>query len=230
MKKTVFITGANRGLGLEFVKQYLAKGYLVIGTTRSLEGAEELVATGAEVLELDVTDQKSIIEAVKPLKGRVIDILINNAGYIGPTESHVENFAQIDSLSTEEMMDCFKINTIGPVYVIQALMPYLRLKEEPKIVNISSKLGQLCNDYQNIPWGYSISKAGVNMVTKNLHTQMHEEGLIVVSVSPGHCNTEMGKGELEPEVSIGNMIPLIEKLTPSDSGRFWNHDGEELSW
>ncbi|MEP2776393.1 MAG: SDR family oxidoreductase [Luteolibacter sp.] len=228
---TVLITGANRGLGLEFAKQYSEGGYTVIGTARTPEEATELKATGAEIMKLDVTSEEDISVLAATLKGRKLDILINNAGYFGPTLSVGKGNAKIDNITREEMIDCFTVNTMGPIFISQALLPNLKLSKAPKIINISTRSSQLSTPRAKA-WGYGVSKAGLNMVTNNLHGELSKKGFIVISLAPGHNQTDMGteRAELKPEDSIAKMIPLIEKLTKQQSGRFWYYDGSELPW
>ncbi|MFC7336459.1 SDR family oxidoreductase [Haloferula chungangensis] len=229
--KTVLITGANRGLGLEFAKQFSQNGYKVIGTARSPEKATELKATGAEVLKLDVTSEEDIAAVAEALKGKPLDILLNNAGYFGPTLSVGKGNAKINNITRQELLDCFSVNTMGPIFLTQALLPSLQLSKSPKIINISTRSGQLSTP-RSKAWGYSVSKAGVNMVTSNLHGELSKNGFIVISLAPGHNQTDMGteRGQLKPEESIGKMIPLIENLTTDQSGRFWYYNGKELPW
>ena len=228
-KQTVLITGANRGLGLEFAKQFSEKGYHVIGTARSPEKATELKATGAEVMKLDVTSEEDIAALAEALKGKKLDILINNAGYFGPTLSVGKKNAKINNITREEMLDCFTINTMGPIFLSQALLPSLKLSEQPKIINISTRSSQLSTDRAKA-WGYGVSKAGLNMVTNNLNGELGKQGFIVISLAPGHNQTDMGNGKLMPEESIGKMIPLIENLTKKQSGKFIYYTGKELPW
>ena len=227
---TVLITGANRGLGLEFAKQFKSKGYTVIGTTRSPEEADELKAVGAEVMKLDVTSEEDIKALASALSGRTVDILINNAGYFGPILLN-EKTDDIYKVTRDEMTNCLNVNTLGPIFITQALLPNLSLSKHPKIINISTRSSQISKP-RSKAWGYSVSKAGINMVTSNLHGELSKKGFIVISLAPGHNQTDMGtqRGQLKPEQSIGKMIPLIENLTAKQSGRFWYYDGSELPW
>ena len=229
---TVLITGANRGLGLEFAKQFSEKGYKVIGTARSPEKAEELKATGAEIMKLDVTSKEEIAALAESLKGRKIDILLNNAGYFGPKLMSEEGVSNFETIKAEEMEDCFRINTLGPLFVSQALLPNLKLSESPKIINISSRFG-IIGEGVNVAWGYSVSKTALNRVVANMHAALHEDGFIVLALGPGHNKTDMGgmeRGELLPKDSIAKMIPLIENLTDEQSGKFLLYTGKELPW
>ena len=227
---TVLITGANRGLGLEFAKQFKSKGYTVIGTTRSPEEAEELKAVGAEVMKLDVTSEEDIKALASALSGRTVDILINNAGYFGPNLLN-EKTDDIYKVTRDEMTNCLNVNTLGPIFVSQALLPNLKLSKSPKIINISTRASRLSVGAGKA-WGYSVSKTALNMVTRNLHGNLSKEGFIVISLAPGHNKTDMGteKGKLLPEKSIGMMIPLIEGLKTAQSGGFWYYDGSKVAW
>ena len=229
---TVLITGANRGLGLEFAKQFSEKGYQVIGTARSPEKAEDLKATGAEIMKLDVTNKDEIAALAETLKGRKIDILLNNAGYFGPKTLSEEGVSNFETIQGKEMEDCFRINTLGPLFVSQALLPNLKLSEDPKIINISSRFG-IIGEGKNVAWGYSVSKTALNRVVANMHAALKKDGFIVIALGPGHNKTDMGgleRGELQPKESIGKMIPLIEGLTDEQSGKFLYYTGEELPW
>ena len=218
-KLTVLITGANRGLGLEYAKRFIKDGHTVIGTTRSPEEAVDLKEAGAEVLKLDVTIDEDIANLAKSLKGRPLDILVNNAGYLGRKSTRYE------------MNLSFCVNTLGPLYVSEALVPSLSLSSQPKIINISSRAGRLADGTGKMT-SYAVSKTALNMVTRTLHSRLNKKGFIVISLAPGRNQTEMGgKGApLKPEETADKIIPLIESLTTKHSGGFWYYDGSELSW
>lgn len=216
---TVLVTGANRGLGLEYAKQYIAGGHHVIGTARKPEEAAELKATGAEVVKLDVTSDEDIANLAKTLKGRRIDVLINNAGYL-------------DTKNARDAMELsFSVNTLGPLFVSQALVPNLKLSDSPRIINVSSRAGRLTDGTGKMN-GYAISKTAVNMVTRNLHSRLGKQGLIVISLAPGRNQTAMGgnAAPLKPEDSVPLIIKFIASLEESHSGGFWYYDGTELQW
>ena len=216
---TVLITGANRGIGLEYAKQYQAAGYKVIGTSRKPEEAVDLKATGAEVVRLDVTSEEDLANLSQGLKGRRIDILINNAGYLNTKPTR------------EAMETSFRVNTLGPFFVTQALIPQLKLSDAPKVINVSSRAGRLTEGTGKMN-GYAISKTALNMVTRNLHSRLSKQGFIVISLAPGRNKTAMGgkKAPLTPEESVPKIMELISSLEPSQSGRFWYYDGTELEW
>ncbi|MGJ8643471.1 MAG: SDR family oxidoreductase [Luteolibacter sp.] len=218
-KMTVLITGANRGLGFEYAKAFAAAGDTVIGTARSPEEATELKSIGAEVIKLDVTSDEDIANMAKTLKGRKIDVLINNAGYLSRETTR------------KEMNLSFEVNTMGPLYVSEALIPNLSLSDSPKIVNISSRAGRL-EDNPAKMGAYNISKAALNMVTLNLHGRLAKKGFIVVSLAPGLNRTDMigNKGGKDPADSAAEIIPLIKSFTQKHAGGFWYFDGSELDW
>ena len=215
----VLITGANRGLGLEFAKKFEAEGYDVIGTARKPEEATELKELGAEVMALDVTSNEEIEALAKKLEGRKIDVLINNAGIFPRNKDR------------DDMMTTYQVNTLGPYFISEALIPNLKKSSSPRIVNISSGLGQL-TDGGGSATGYSFSKAALNMVTRNLHTAHHKDGIIVISLNPGHNKTDMGGTDapLDPKNTAAKLFELTQALKPEQSGGFWMYTGEKLPW
>ena len=229
-QKSVLITGANRGLGLELAKQFLGDGYLVYGTARKPEEAVELKETGATVVALDVTSEESIAAMAESLKGKPIDILINNAGYFGPNAIGTK-MNGIDTLTRKEMELCYQVNTMGPIFVTQALMPNLRASKGKKIINMSTR-SSIISRKGGSAFGYRVSKAALNMFTRTLHFELHKKGFIVAVVAPGHNKTDMGtkRGNLQPEDSMPKLKKVIEELTPKQSGGLWYYDGSKLPW
>ncbi len=222
---TVLITGANRGLGLEFARQFGEKGYRVIGTARSPEEAAELHDTGARAVQLDVADSGSVRAMAEELKDTEIDILINNAGISG----HGANgFVDLD---IDKLDWSFQVNTLGPMRVTQALYDNLRRGDGKKIVHISSIMGSVELN-EGGAYGYRMSKSALNMFNKTLAMELADEGFVSVVLHPGWVQTDMGgeQAPLEPEESIGGMIRVIEGLGRSDNGRFFDYAGEELPW
>lgn len=222
---TVLITGANRGIGLEYARQFEAKGYTVIGTARKPGDATELAALGVRVEALDVTDAASVAALAKRLEGVPIDVLVNNAGIADRDESSV--------LTTDIALfeRTFAVNTLGPLRVTQALLPNLRAGGRKHIVNMSSRLGSIALNNGNYP-AYRASKAALNQINRNLSVDLGKQGFVVVVVHPGWVRTEMGGAEapLLPDESVRGLVALIERLQSSDNGRFYDYLGAEIPW
>ncbi len=221
---TVLITGANRGLGLEFARQYAADGWTVIGTARRPAGAEELAALDVEVMQLDVTDRESIAALAAALDGRAIDMLINNAG-IFPRVS------EIDNIDADAYLQTLTVNTLGPVLVTQAVMPNLRAGELKQVINITSGLASIERNSGGF-YGYRESKAALNMFTSTLAAELGEDGFICLALHPGWVRTDMGgaNANLSPEESVSGMSSVIDGLTAEHNGRYFGYDGSEVAW
>ncbi|MGJ8672709.1 SDR family oxidoreductase [Rubritalea sp.] len=234
-KQTVLVTGANRGLGLELSKQFAADGYHVIGTARSPEKATELQEVADEVLALDVTSDESIKGLSAALKGQTVDILVHNAGYFGPTQglgSGREKSASLKTLTRGEVLDCFAVNAAGPIFVTQGLLPNLNASKQAKVIIISSRSGIMNQSRSAGAYGYRMSKTAANRAMSIMSVDKALGNAIVVSVAPGHNQTDMGgnRAKLTPEVSMKHVKGLIEGLTKEQDGRFWYYNGEELPW
>jgi NAD(P)-dependent dehydrogenase (short-subunit alcohol dehydrogenase family) len=223
--RCVLITGANRGLGLEFAKQYAEAGWTVIGTARKPEEAKELRATGATVLALDVTSDADVARLVKDLGGRAIDLLINNAGISSRTTT-------LDDIDIENMKRVLDVNLVGPMRTTVALLPNLRAGNGKTIVSISSGLGSIEGNRDGHYFGYRESKAGLNMFMRSVAAELRPEGFTCIAMSPGWVRTDMGgpSATLAPEESITAMRSVIAGLTPEKSGQFLRHTGETIPW
>ncbi|MFD2157318.1 SDR family oxidoreductase [Rubritalea tangerina] len=230
-QKTVLITGANRGLGLELTKHFVNDGYHVIGTARKPDKATELKTTKAEIIQLDVTSDQSIASMANSLKGRTIDILINNAGYFGP-KLMTEKPATLKDLTKKEMQDCLAVNTLGPIFVTQALLPNLQKSSQPIVVNMSTRASILTHKTGGNAYGYKVSKTALNMVTRTMAADPSLRGAIVISLAPGHNKTDMGThwANLDPTQSMAKVKTLITSLTPKHHGGFWFFDGSPRPW
>jgi NAD(P)-dependent dehydrogenase (short-subunit alcohol dehydrogenase family) len=222
---TVLITGANRGLGLEFARQYAAAGWTVIATARNPESATELTTLDVRVMQLDVTDQASIDGVARDLKGAPIDLLINNAGIFPRSGSLAEtDFKDVEA--------AYEVNTIGPMRMTRALLPNLKSGGMKTIVSITSGLGSIADNSSGRFYGYRESKAALNMFTRSLAAELRDDGFTCVVISPGWVQTDMGGpgANLTPEESITGMRAVIAKLTPADTGTYWNYNGETIPW
>lgn len=229
----VFITGANRGIGLEFVRQFLALGDLVFAGCRNPESATELHMLAKSydgrllILAQDLINQETIGTSYKFAKNTVdgIDILINNAG-IFPSGDTLSN------LNQKNLIHTFHVNAVGPIIVTKLFLNLLKSGLHPKIVNISSDAGSLKNKTEGGYYSYSISKAALNMFTRTLANDLRTEEIIVIAIHPGWVQTDMGSknAKLTPSESVNGMVKLINKLTLNDTGKFYTYDGGEYPW
>lgn len=225
VSQTVLITGANRGLGLEFARQFKERGYTVIGTARKPEKAIELKATGARVVALDVTDGASVAAMAAVLKDVPIDIVINNAGVIGhPQES-------LRTLDFDNALSTFSVNTLGPMRITQALYEQLSLGKGKRVINISSHLGSIENNSGGY-YDYRASKAALNSMNKSLAAELAAEGFVCVVLHPGWVKTDLGgqNAPLQPEQSVKGMLAVIDQLDQDDNGLFYDYRGEVVPW
>jgi len=229
---SALITGANRGLGLEFTRQYLADGWRVYAACRDPASAFELHRLADEnhetlrTLALDVTDPASINAAATELGGQAIDLLLNNAGIIGPRGQTIGN---IDYDAWKEVLD---VNTLGPMRVSEALVEHVARSDRKLIVTLTSGMGSIADNTSGGSILYRSSKAAVNMIMRSLAIDLAPRGITCVVVNPGWVRTDMGgpNATLEPSESISRMRRLIEDLVPEQSGKFFNHTGHEYPW
>jgi NAD(P)-dependent dehydrogenase (short-subunit alcohol dehydrogenase family) len=229
---SVLITGANRGLGLEFARQYLANGWQVYAACRDPSSASELRrlagASGhnLRILTLDVTDPASIKSAATGLDGQAIDLLLNNAGIGGPRGQTIGN---IDYETWAKVLD---VNTMGPMRVSEAFVDHVARSERKLIVTLTSGMGSLADNTSGGSIAYRSSKAAVNMVMRSLASDLAPLGVTCVVVNPGWVLTDMGgpHATLTPAESVTMLTRLIEALGPTQSGKFFNYDGREYAW
>jgi NAD(P)-dependent dehydrogenase (short-subunit alcohol dehydrogenase family) len=214
---TVLITGANRGIGLEFATQYAADGWEVIATAR--QSSPELDALGVRVDSLDLSDANAV--AGFRVEGP-LDLFIANAGTSNPMNTQGPG----DALAWQAMM---MVNVIAPFQLGKALLP--RMAESGKMIAISSGMGSIGDNSGGwVP--YRTSKAALNMAWSNLAIEAKPRGIACVALSPGWVQTRMGGAgaEITPRESVADMRKLIGRLTISDSGHFLRRDGSELPW
>ena len=222
---TVLITGANRGLGLEFARQLDSLGYTVIGTARKPSRATELKELGVRVEQLDVTDPESVSGLAERLDGMAIDILINNAGFFDRSNRTLEE------VEFDVMARTLEVNALGPLRVARALLPNLEASRGKTIVNITSQMGSIERNGGGY-YSYRTSKAALNQITVTLARELDDEGFTCIVMHPGWVRTRMG-GEAatySPDESVAGMIGVIRGLTTADNGRFLDLDGQEVPW
>jgi len=225
-KETVFITGANRGIGLALAQHFSDAGFKVIGTARKPEQALELKKTGAQVEQLDVTDQASVDAMAQRLAETPIDILINNAGIKG---SDTKDMASLDVESIEWVLN---VNTLGPVRVMKALFPNVQSSERKVIVNISSTMGSIERNTWGCCAGYRASKTALNSINKTFAVDFGKQGVSFVVMHPGYVQTDMndGSGNITPNQSAAGLMSVITGLDTSDNGKFYDWQGKDLPW
>jgi NAD(P)-dependent dehydrogenase (short-subunit alcohol dehydrogenase family) len=224
---TVLITGAGRGLGLEFARQYAADGWRVIGTVRDPKAGAALAALGksVEVHIAEVTDRAALQRLAKDLKGAAIDVLICNAGIYGPKG---QPFGQTDYAAWETVL---RVNLLAPMATVEALADNVAKSEQKRIVFMSSRLASMTLNDGGDPI-YRSSKTALNQLAKTLAVELKGRGIIVTAVSPGWVKTDMGgpAAPLTADVSIKGLRKVIAGLTPKDSGKFIHFDGTENPW
>lgn len=224
---TLVITGANRGIGLALTKRYLEAGWTVHATARDPNKAEALKALeGVTLHQLDVTSQSSIDAFAAGLKGVAVDTLINNAGGMGPRnptfgDSQLADWAEV-----------LTINTASPWLVTERLAPNLEAGEGKRVAIVSSQLGSLKNASAGWPPIYATSKAGVNMVMRQLALVLAEKGITTFTLHPGWVRTDMGgpEADISPEESAAAIFKLTNGASRDMNGRFFNYDGTPMPW
>ena len=223
---TLLITGAGRGIGLELAKAYSTAGFKVIAGVRSAANSRAKADLSfAEILDLEVTDPASVENLRAKMQGETIDVLINNAGIIGP-----------DNQSTAEMdfdgfLKTLEINTVAPLRIVQAALPALLRASAPKLATISSLMGTLSSSASDHV-AYRASKAAANKVIQCLATDLKAAGIAVASLHPGWVRTDMGGSgaDISVEESARGIKAVLDKLTLKETGHFWNYNGTKLKW
>jgi NAD(P)-dependent dehydrogenase (short-subunit alcohol dehydrogenase family) len=230
---TVLITGANRGLGLEFVKQYSADDWRVFACCRDPEKAGELkelagASDGAITLHtLDVSQAGSISSLAAALRGEALDILLNNAGIYG--DESRDDFGKIDY---EMWARTFRVNVMGAMMVTEAFLENVVSSKKKVIAFMSSLMGSIADNGSGGCYMYRSSKAALNAMVKSLSIDLKSRGLRTVILHPGWVETDMGgaNAPLQPPESIAGMRKVLDKLQESDSGKFLSYAGAELPW
>jgi NAD(P)-dependent dehydrogenase (short-subunit alcohol dehydrogenase family) len=224
---TTLITGANRGLGLEFARAFAKEGWRVHGCCRHPEKAKALKAVEGEVVchRMDVTDGLQVAGVARSLAEEPIDLLLNNAGVL-------EDRADFGDTPFAEWGDVLQVNTIAPLRLAERFFEHVAASDRKLIINISSKMGSIASNTGGGGYVYRSSKAALNMVSKGLSVDLAPRGIVVVAFHPGWAQTDMGgpNATLPAPESVAAMCAVIETLGPEDSGKFLNYDGSELPW
>lgn len=217
----VVITGGNRGIGLAFVRQYLAKGATVYATCRN--SCDELNASKAHVIKgVDVSRPDTLNEALKPLTDVTIDLLINNAGVLGKES--------IDDWDPNTIDHQFRVNALGPLLITQALLP--SLSDNAKIALITSRMGSMGDNQSGGYYGYRMSKAALNAAGVSMAKDLVARGIAVGIFHPGFVQTEMvnNNGDIDAATAAARLFDRIDELTLENAGRFIHSNGQELPW
>jgi len=228
---SVLITGANRGIGLEFVEQYLARGDKVFACCREIASAEELrnLAIGHAdllLLELDVSSTESLAALPAQLNGSAIDIFINNAGVYGPRD------AEFGKVFGGEWAAVMQVNSIAPLLLTQLLIDNLRRGSDKKLVYITSKMGSIDDNKGGGSYIYRSSKTALNSVVKSIAIDLAEDGFSAAVLHPGWVLTDMGGSSalIDSKTSVSGMLSVIDSLDQENSGSFFNYDGSPIPW
>jgi NAD(P)-dependent dehydrogenase (short-subunit alcohol dehydrogenase family) len=228
---TILLTGANRGLGLEFTRQYLDAGWRIYACCRTPDKATELQAlAGASngrvsIHALDVTDFPRIEALAHELRNVSLDVLLNNAGIYGPNRMRLGN---IDYKSWAEV---FAVNTMAPMKMVECFVEHVARSERKIVACITSQMGSVAQNSGG-HYLYRSSKAALNMVVRGLAVDLRPRHIIAVVVHPGWVQTDMGGADatLKPPESIRGMRGVLDRLGAEDSGKFLNYDGSEIPW
>ena len=225
----VLITGANRGIGLEFTKQYAADGWKVLACCREPQSAVSLQALASthsniEILALDVANFKQIDALALQLKDKAIDVLINNAG--------VYPHSSFGDTNYDDWAEAFKVNAMAPLKMAEAFVQHITRSQLKKVVTLSSKMGSIDDNDSGESYSYRSSKTAVNMVMKSLSIDLKPYGISVVTLHPGWVQTDMGgkNALVSTTTSVAGLRTVIENLNIASTGNFIAYDGKEIAW
>lgn len=232
----LIITGANRGLGLEFVRQYAADGWTIVAINRRRSDELDALATKypIDVIAADLTDDASLREAVSQVPHKAVDLLINNAGTMGDLSFAQAGFAHqaFGTFNRDEWLRVFDINVCTPMAVTELLADRLEQAERPVVVTLSSMLGSNSLNTMGNSYAYRASKAAVNSLMKSMGINLEERGITCVALHPGWVRTEMGgpQADIDAPESISGIRDVIAGLSLEDSGRFMSYRGETMPY
>lgn len=229
---TVLITGASRGLGLEFCRQYAKAGWGVLACCRNPDLAAELndLATenpDVQIFQIDVLDRNSIDILANELKGTSIDLLIANAGVYGDSRGH-----EFGNLEYANWINTLETNVLGVVKVAEAFLPNLKNSQKPCIAVLSSQMGSIADNGSGGSILYRSSKAALNAVMKSLSIDLQNDNIGVLIFHPGWVKTDMGGPHalIDAETSVIGMMKQISEFKMSKTGLFIKYDGTQLPW
>lgn len=229
MTQSVCITGASRGIGLEFVQQLAKNNWDVYAVTRHPEAKALLTMAeqypNVHIVQGDITNFHELSHLAKQFEGKKLDILINNAGTSGVPNQRI---GQVDP---ENMQQVFKTNTIAPIMVCQTLLPALERGSRKLIVNITSRMGSIADNDSGGSYAYRSSKSALNAIMHSLQIDLKDKGFKVLLLHPGWVKTDMGGASalVTTEASVKKMLSLIEQANDL-AEEFYHFEGEVLPW
>jgi len=222
------ITGASRGLGLEFARQYGAEGWTVLATCRNPVGVGELatIAGDIQVYGLDVTDHAQIDRLAGELSGVAMDVLINNAGIYGPRMNDA------DAVDYDQWRQVMETNVLSPLKVTTAFTPHVAAGNLKTIATLTSKMGSIADNTSGGAYIYRSSKAAVNAVMRSLAWDLNPQGINVILLHPGWVKTDMGGSNalIDAETSVSGLRRVIAETGSRLAGHFFNYDGAPIPW
>ena len=233
----ILITGASRGLGLEYARQFMEDGWEVIATARNPEaspGLKALESSGPGQLRpitMDVTDHARVEAVARELAGESLDILLNNAGTYGPKSAFEGmHYQSLESMDYELWREMHEINVMAAFKVAVCFKPHLEAAANPLLVNMSSDMGSIANNSMGHAYAYRSTKSALNMLTRGMAIEW--KNITVISMAPGWCRTDLGGPEapVDPVESVRMQRKLFERLESSRSGEFINRFGENVDW
>jgi NAD(P)-dependent dehydrogenase (short-subunit alcohol dehydrogenase family) len=223
----ILITGAARGIGRALCEDALDRGWSAIGSVRDVETGKAMEAELGErfhALVFDVTNAEAVAKAARELD-RPIDILINNAGVIGPDRQSTSD------MDFDGFAETLAVNVLAPLRIVQTFLPHLRRSAKPRVISISSGMGSM--SYASSDHiAYRASKAAVNKVTQGLATDLKRFGIAVAAINPGWVRTDMGGSgaNVEPSASAKGILDIAERMDLAQTGKFLMYDGSAMAW
>ncbi|MBL8704419.1 MAG: SDR family oxidoreductase [Rhodospirillales bacterium] len=225
---TVLVTGANRGIGLEFVRQYAADGYKVIATCRDPKDSKDLERVNGDVtvLPLDVAEDDSVAALAKALDKQPIDILLNNAG------AYLDRGVGLGEFDYAKWSQSFDINVLGPMRVVEALVGNVARSKRKLLVFLTSQMGSIADNTGGGSYAYRSSKAALNAAVKSLSIDLKPREIACLLLHPGWVRTDMGgkNATLEVRDSVSGMRRVIESFELEQSVAFLRYNGETVPW
>ena len=232
--RRMILTGASRGLGLEFTRYWLAAGHHVFALARSAstsDGLAKLAADHGKALhrfDMTVADEESVTRAGAHIGATwdAADLLLNNAGIY---KHKGDTLADLD---LDDCLETIKVNTLGPIRMARALRPLLRMGDRPRIINMTSLMGSIADNSSGGSWGYRMSKTALNMASRNMAHELAADGIIAVVIHPGWVRTDMGgaAAPLTIQEAVAAMTRAMDNFTIAQGGGFYDRNGEPMPW